>query len=301
MTPRSYPAKILLFGEYAIIRGSRALAIPYWDFNGRWAFSKNGWMCSELVNLSDYLEKLEKNGELLAPLDLLRFKIDLEKGMYFESTIPVGYGLGSSGALVAAFFKDYGTGGELPLPDLKKALAQIEGFFHGSSSGIDPLVCLLGKPLLLKEGGKLETVEVAEGESTDSLFLLDTGISRETGPLVRIFLSKCEDLSFDSRVEEVLGKLTNAAIKAYLSADRNTLFSHFGAISRFQWEYFQEMIPASFKGLWEESLGSENFHIKLCGAGGGGFLLVMALDPEAARKALAPHSLLVLAGSRKNL
>ena len=36
-----------------------------------------------------------------------RLDADLEKGMYFDSSIPMGYGVGSSGAIVAAIYDRY--------------------------------------------------------------------------------------------------------------------------------------------------------------------------------------------------
>jgi mevalonate kinase len=36
--------------------------------------------------------------------DLAELKNDVETGMYFDSSIPQGYGVGSSGALVAAIY-----------------------------------------------------------------------------------------------------------------------------------------------------------------------------------------------------
>lgn len=296
MESRHYPSKVLLFGEYVIIRGSRALAIPYPDFGGHWAYSESGAVSPGLEQLLNYLDNHQRSGQLLTTLALDRFREDLSNGLYFESSIPVGYGLGSSGALVAAVYEAYCTRKEVQLHTLKPILAQIESFFHGSSSGVDPLVCLLDKPLLLRDRQRVETVQIPEREEAGkgALFLIDTGISRETGPLVRIFLSKCEDLAFDAMVEEELGGLTNAAIQAFLRADWRVLQPVFGAISQFQWNYFLEMIPASFREVWEAGLDSPAYKLKLCGAGGGGFILGIAPDVGLAREALQPLGLRIV-------
>ncbi|MCB9283206.1 MAG: mevalonate kinase [Lewinellaceae bacterium] len=293
MESRNYPSKVLLFGEYVIIRGSRALAIPYRDFGGHWAFSQSGAVSPGLEQFLSYLESQQRSGQLLTTLALDRFQEDLSNGLYFESSIPVGYGLGSSGALVAAVYETYCTRKETQLHLLKPILAQMESFFHGSSSGVDPLVCLLDKPLLLRDRQRAEVVEVPERDEAGkgALFLIDTGISRETGPLVRIFLSKCEDLTFDAMVEEELGGLANAAIQAFLRADWRVLQPVFDAISQFQWNYFLEMIPASFRDVWAAGLDSPAYKLKLCGAGGGGFILGITPDLEAAREALHPLGL----------
>lgn len=290
MQSRRFPAKILLFGEYAIIRGSRALALPFHDFEGRWEY-KAGWISPELSGLADYLEGLENKGGLLSPLDLERFRSDIGRGLVFESGIPVGYGLGSSGALVAAVYDSYCLEKTAVPERLQLILAQMEGCFHGSSSGIDPLVCLLDQALLLGGGLPPEVVEVRAGpeEGRGGLFLLDTGIARETGPLVRKFLGKCEDPSFDALVENELGRQSNSAIAAFLEGDWEALHLFFLAISRFQWDHFGEMIPGSFRELWKKGFDSPDYYLKLCGAGGGGFFLGMARDLEQARQALEPH------------
>ena len=39
--------------------------------------------------------------------NLSDLKIDIDRGMYFDSSIPQGYGVGSSGALVASIYDKY--------------------------------------------------------------------------------------------------------------------------------------------------------------------------------------------------
>ncbi len=70
------------------------------------------------------------------------------------------------------------------------------------------------------------------------------------------------------------------AIKALLQVDKTALQVSFRQISQFQLEYFQRMIPASIVPLWQEGLESGDFSLKLCGAGGGGFMLGLARDAE---------------------
>ena len=48
-------------------------------------------------------------------------------------------------------------------------------------------------------------------------------------------------------------------------------------ISRFQFEYFKHMIPNVFLELWEKGLKTEEYYLKVCGAGGGGgYILVFS-------------------------
>ena len=182
-------SKILLFGEYGIIQDSMGLSIPYKAFRGELKFKED---CCEKSDESNhhlnkyyaYLVDLNKQGLLKAKLDLEAFHKDITSGMYFDSTIPQGFGVGSSGALVAAIYDKYAIN---PVDDdpanskdlivsLKDTFAQLESYFHGKSSGIDPLICYLKLPILIKSKSDLGTVGLPEeGAGKGAIFLLDSG------------------------------------------------------------------------------------------------------------------------------
>ena len=95
-------SKILLFGEYGIIEDSKGLSIPYNFFNGALKFSKVETKDSKksnkiLLQFHKYLSGIPD-----IDLELNKFEKDLSKGIFFDSSIPQGYGVGSSGAIVAA-------------------------------------------------------------------------------------------------------------------------------------------------------------------------------------------------------
>jgi mevalonate kinase len=54
------------------------------------------------------------------------------------------------------------------------------------------------------------------------------------------------------------------------------------------------MIPKNFQTIWRDGLISEEYYLKLCGAGGGGFLLGMASDLRAAMGSLKPHEIKII-------
>jgi mevalonate kinase len=41
---------------------------------------------------------------------------------------------------------------------------------------------------------------------------------------------------------------------------------------------FDPMIPQGFHDLWREGLDSEEYYLKLCGSGGGGFVMGFTRD-----------------------
>ena len=142
-------AKILLFGEYGIIKDAKGLSIPYNFYKGalKTIHTESEQAKSSNTKLRDYAVYLESLDSSLVTFALSRFQKDLDKGMYFDSSIPQGYGIGSSGALVAAIYDRYAVDKITILENLtreklltlKEIFSQMESFFHGKSSGLDPL------------------------------------------------------------------------------------------------------------------------------------------------------------------
>jgi mevalonate kinase len=207
-------AKILLFGEYSIMCDSMALSVPYTHFKGELSFISDDKYTDQifaaesnrsLIEFYDFLKELNENGTLVFDIDIQRFQQDIEKGLYFESTIPQGFGLGSSGALVAAIYEKYainrinhnGNLTKAGFSKLKVIFSQMESFFHGISSGMDPLNCYMRNPLLIRPDHLIQPVGIPRDFSKDGgIFLINTGVAGKTGPLVSKFFDWCKMISF---------------------------------------------------------------------------------------------------------
>lgn len=264
---KRFPAKVLLLGEYTILNGSRAVALPYPELTGEWTFDDDHSeeRKSSRKSLHGFLNNVDRN-----LVDARSFEEDFEKGLWFRSNIPQGFGLGSSGAVIAAIFERYSFYKGLDL-QAKAVLAKLESHFHGSSSGLDPYVSLIQKPLLIRS---FEDVEVLEHPlNLKGFFLLNTGKPRQTGPLVAIYQEKMKDPEFKKGCADVLAHDVNFAVDAVISGNTQMLSHHLWHISRFQWEFFPEMIPTQMRGAWTRGMESGDYILKLCGAGGGGYLL----------------------------
>ncbi len=288
---QAFPSKVLLFGEYTVINQSMALTIPFSLFEGQLIFCDKGrWgkaqdlFSQDLYHFSQYMEqKKEEFRKLDFTFHSDRLLFDLDQGLFFSSSIPQGVGVGSSGALCAALFSLYGDFLPGALSKQREVFKLMESFFHGASSGVDPLVSFLKHSLLLnsKEKKSIELVEEDFGRKLqgrgESFFLLDSRMPRKTGPLVNLFLEKCKDEKFNTLLNDKLIPFTNKAIDNLLGLQKNML-DDIHAISSFQYQHFDPMIPSHLQEIWKESLES-NFHkIKLCGAGGGGFMLGFTKD-----------------------
>ncbi|MBE2205981.1 MAG: mevalonate kinase [Saprospiraceae bacterium] len=275
---RTYPAKVLLFGEHILLRGAAALAAPLHLYGGQWQFGSDPGQQFRLREWAEYLLQLPCDFRLAA------FNDDLDAGLFFQSDIPTGYGLGSSGALCAAAYERYA---EQPiarhdaslLPELRNILAAMESFFHGASSGIDPLVSYLNQPLLLRPDGALEAVQVPALPPGMTLFLLDSRRTRSTGPMVQYFRQRCEDPAFETLMRTELLDVSDAAVSAWLDHRMEDFSRHFQCISRFQAQHLAPMIPDEVLQIWQEGNARGAFSLKLCGAGGGGVFLGLAFTP----------------------
>lgn len=284
MTDIFYPSKLLLFGEHTVLRGSQALAMPLENYAGRWQFSVDKTKQYDLPKLVEYLKNLSKNGDI--SLNTIWASKSLKRGLFFDSNIPSGYGAGSSGALVAALYDVFGLNKSLSINELKIILGKIESFFHGESSGLDPLVSYLKKPVLISSDKAITVLEAAENDLPR--FLIDTQQARKTAPLVTLFLEKTtQSPEFSALISSQLVPLVDDAIAAFLQNETTVLFDIVHEISFFQHRFLPEMIPTAFKNVWLEGLVGDVYKLKLCGAGGGGFILGFCKNIDTAKEKLA--------------
>jgi mevalonate kinase len=79
----------------------------------------------------------------------------------------------------------------------------------------------------------------------------------------------------------------NQCISDILSGNMRSFFESLIKVSTFQLKHFTNMIPENFMPAWKWGLDSGKFQLKLCGSGGGGFLLGFTTDYQASKKYFA--------------
>ena len=301
-------AKILLFGEYGIIKDSKALAIPYNHFKGglklgNLSDEKN--LASNKVLKKFYQYLLQKNEEFpqLINLDFDTFGMDLQNGLYFESNIPEGYGVGSSGALVAAIYERYARNKITVLENLtrdkllklKEIFGLMESYFHGKSSGLDPLNSYLSIPILIQSKQNIEPTGIpSQKEGKGAVFLIDSKQIGETGSMVSIFMEKMKNEGFRKTLKTEFIKYTDACVHDFLSGDIKSLFGNLKHLSSTVYNNFKPMIPTHMMDVWKKGLETNDYYLKLCGSGGGGYILGFAEDFEKVKKQLKDYDLQVV-------
>ena len=299
-------SKILLFGEYGIIKDSKGLSIPYNFYNGALKTEENPSeeaikSNKSLKRFADYLAKVDSD---LVVFDIKTLKSDVKAGMYFDSSIPQGYGVWSSGALVAAIYDKYAQDKITVLENLtrekllilKSVFAEMESFFHGKSSGLDPLNSYLSLPILINSQENIEAtgIPTQSSDGQGAVFLLDSGIIGETAPMVSIFMESMKQEGFRKMLKTQFIKHTDACVDDFLKGDIKSLFKNTKQLSKVVLNNFKPMIPAQFHELWKNGIETNDYYLKLCGSGGGGYILGFTPDIKKAEQALKDYKLEVV-------
>lgn len=279
MDKKNYSSKLLFVGEYTVLMGGKALATPLSLYSGQWSYGdEQGFHQRDLKEFSDYLQQTD----IFDFVDAQSFGASLSKGLYFNSNIPEGYGMGSSGALCAALLDSFGRDVEDDqLLLLKEKLGRLESYFHESSSGFDPLISYVNQPILVHSSTFMEMVEVKLPRPKQGhIFLVDTGHSRKTGPLVHWFTEAIKDKAFEQAIRTQWMPATEQAIEGLIEGDFEKLREAWLAISHFQFDKLKNLITPEFREVEREQDG---WALKLCGAGGGGFMLGLCWDEDRAK------------------
>lgn len=177
----SAPAKVILSGEHAVVYGKPALVSA---IDRRLTVSvienKNKNTDPKMTEIILIVKKYLQEKSILIPEKNCHISI--------QSDIPIGRGLGSSGALsvaASASLMEFFTGREFSLEEINNCAYQIEKLFHKNPSGVDPTTsCFGGLIFYRKEFEFLKTISSLHAKIpkkiAENLFLIDSGKPSET-------------------------------------------------------------------------------------------------------------------------
>ncbi|MGB0949930.1 MAG: mevalonate kinase, partial [Marinirhabdus sp.] len=179
---------------------------------------------------------------------------------------------------------------------LKNIFAQMESFFHGKSSGLDPLNSYLSLPILINSKDNIESANIPSQtlHGKGAVFLLDSGTTGETAPMVNIFMEKMKQEGFRNMLKNQFVKHTDACVNDFLNGDVKSLFSNVKQLSKIVLDNFKPMIPKEFHKLWKKGIDTNAYYLKLCGSGGGGYMLGFTQNMDNARAQLKGYKLEVV-------
>ena len=277
----SFNSKILLFGEYGIMHDSNALSIPYKKFNG--SLSKSNHLSEDQKisnrNIESLYEYIIQEDYLNDIINSDNLKEEIDSGLYFDSNIPIGSGLGSSGALVSSIISRYSKVDlkSFSNSEIKKIMSLVESKFHGNSSGFDPAVSYFNKPMLYSNQ-KIKLIERIAFKDF-KVYIIDSQIDSSTKKMIKLFEDKISKSEFRLFFNSKFINNTNQCIDHLINTSE--LFrDSVKELSIDTLHNFQEMIPEKLKNKWKEGIENDSYYMKLCGSGGGGFFLAYDFDNQ---------------------
>ncbi|NNF36594.1 MAG: hypothetical protein HKN68_21005 [Saprospiraceae bacterium] len=280
---KKHHGKVILFGEYTVIHTGEALALPLRRIYGRLTDKPpyHPQSAKYIRAFFQYLETTQLPHDVSIGID--EWKEDLNQGLYLETNAAIGYGIGSSGILTAGIFKRYAIlKHKLSLIQLKEVLAVMESFFHGNSSGIDPLISYIGQPIRTLNS-QIELLDGLNNECLRQFYLYDTGIPRNTQPLVKWYKSQMSDETFAEAMTH-MSNLVSQLIHSITIGNIQELTLLMKQLSAHQLIHLDGLIPDQVKNIWVEGLENDDYYMKLCGAGGGGYMLIYGLNKLPQKK-----------------
>ena len=282
-----YYSKVILFGEYSMIFDATALMIPLKRFSAQWQFPQSRNRAASLTSnqsLKRFCRYLVESESLSNLFDLQALEKDLDEGLFLASNVPSGYGLGSSGTLVAAVYDRYAFQKTDDYLRLKTLFGQMESHFHGSSSGIDPLQCYLGQPFKITPKGVQLLLDDFLKKDVH-ICLIDTKIKSNTKPLVNHFKAQRENPQFLNHFQTEYVPCVTSCIKLMIEGNKELFFKSLKQLTNGQMEFLRPMITDNTMDLFTADYDF-NFGVKISGSGGGGYVLGFTDDVEQASKLL---------------
>lgn len=283
--------KWILAGEHAVLRGVPALVLPVKEFAMKFIYHESGkpfhlnlrGSTGEELNLVFWgvmeraLQKVERD------------RAALMGELIVESSLPLGAGLGASAALCVGLARIFAHKGWIFETDIYEFSRQLEGLFHGESSGVDIAIALEGIGLRFMRGG--ERTPLIQNWSP-RLYLSYSGKRGMTSECVK----KVSELwahssSLGEKIDGQMREAVEAAEKA-LHVDEGEGFSLLANaidLARdcfYQWGLCEGELDQHIRELSRAGA----FAAKPTGSGDGGYVLSLWQDepPEYLRKRMVP-------------
>jgi mevalonate kinase len=293
MISASAPAKVILFGEHAVVHGQPAIAVPLTAVQARAeieSLAPGSGLIIEALDIGQLIhlhpgyqpEESPVYDALIFPVEIALQALDLplpDLHIRLRSTIPIASGLGSGAALAAALIRAVGEALGRPFSNdqLNPLVYEVEKRHHGTPSGIDNTVIVYQQPVYFVRGAAIETFAIAQ---PFTLLVADTGIASSTKSAVADVRTLYE--AEPERIGPIfdrIGAIARAARQAIESGDIDKL----GPLMDENQTLLHDLTVSSpeLEHLIETARAAGALGAKLSGGGRGGNMIAL-VEPDRA-------------------
>lgn len=285
----SAPAKIILFGEHAVVYGKPAIAVPVSSLRAYATIepSEHGLIIAssqldEMIPVSIGAGTVDNALALTAHLVLQTLDIAPPNVIIrLHSDIPIASGLGSGAAVSTALARALcaAVNASLDNATLNSLIYEVEKMYHGTPSGIDNTVVVYERPVYFVRGLPIESLAIDE---PFTLVIGDTGISAST----RVAVEGVRKL-YETEYERILpildeiGALVIQARRIIEGGQPQTM----GALMSRNHTLLKQLGVSSpeLDRLVETALDAGASGAKLSGGGRGGNMIALVTSETATR------------------
>ena len=266
--------KWILAGEHAVLRGVPALVFPSQQFSMNFSYIENDQPL--------HLDLLGEKGEELnlviwgvienALQKVGRSRANLTGQLTIKNTLPVGAGLGASAALCVGVARLFAHKNWIDKKNIYEFSRELEGLFHGESSGVDIAVALEGVGLRFMRGGERTPLVL---RWKPHLLLTSSGQRGVTADCIRKVRELWENSpDLGEKIDEQMREASELAEKSFqLNADEGfTLLAHAIDLGRdcfYQWGLCTVELDQHMREIQKAGAMA----VKPTGSGGGGYVL----------------------------
>jgi mevalonate kinase len=289
------PAKIILFGEHAVVYGQPAIAVPFNTLHATAeatpALSGSGLTIvahdlNQTLQVGALAEKLDHALVYAAHLTLTALNQPVpDLTLDLRSTIPFASGFGSGAATAAALIRalSHALGQPLDGEALNALVYEVEKMHHGTPSGIDNTVIVMNAPVYFVRGQAPQPFNVAKPLT---FVIANTGVAastKETVGAVRDLVDRDPQVyrTLIDQIGQVVQEAKTHLEKGYLLG--------IGHLMNLNHNCLRSLTVSSplLERLIKAAHDAGALGAKLSGGGRGGNLIALVDPPDAEQVAAA--------------